>query len=76
MRKPIAALAAAAILMAGAFAANVDAQSYRGAASILAASQNFTPIERAECGPDRGRFCGPHHHRVCAPYGHCWCAPC
>lgn len=74
MRKLVVTLSAtAAILLAGSLASN--AQITRGAATLPAASQNFTPIEKAACGPYVGRWCGRWHHRVCR-YGRCWCAPC
>jgi hypothetical protein len=76
MRKVAVALAAtAAILFAGSLAWNADAQTTRGAAAVSSVAQNFTPIEKAACGPYRGRWCGPWHHRVCGPGG-CWCARC
>jgi hypothetical protein len=76
MRKIIVTLAAsAAILFAGSFAWQADAQITRGAFTVPTQSKNFTPIEKAACGPHRGRWCGPWHHRVCTPY-RCWCAPC
>lgn len=62
-----------AILLAGALASN--AQSWRGAHSITAATQKLTPIEKAACGPFVGRWCGPFHHRVCGPGG-CVCVHC
>jgi len=72
--------AAAAILAVGATVFKAEAQTTRGAADITTQSKNFTPIEKAACGPFWGRFCGPFHHRVCryGPYGgrRCWCAPC
>jgi hypothetical protein len=67
--------AIAAILLAGAFTFKADAQISRGAATIPAQSQNFTPIEKAACGPFAGRWCGPFHRRVCR-WGRCWCAHC
>ena len=78
MRKLVVTfVATAAILLAGSLAFKADAQTSRGAANIPAQAQNFTPIEKAACGPFRGRWCGPFHHRVCGPYGRrCWCAPC
>jgi hypothetical protein len=76
MRKLVITLAAtAAILFAGAAAFKADAQTSRGAANLPAASQNFTPIEKAACGPRRGPYCGPFHTRVCR-FGRCWCAHC
>ena len=41
--------ATAALLLAGGLASN--AQTSRGAANIHAQAQNFTPIEKAACGP-------------------------
>jgi hypothetical protein len=77
MRKLMVVLTAtAAILLAGSLAWKADAQTLRGAANISAQAQNFTPIEKAACGPFWGRWCGPFHHRVCGPRGRCWCAPC
>jgi hypothetical protein len=74
MRKLVVILTAtAAILSAGSLASN--AQTTRGALGIKSVTQNFTPIEKAACGPFVGRWCGPFHHRVCGPY-RCWCAPC
>ena len=76
MRKPVIVLTAtAAILLTGLLAWKADAQTSRGAASILAQAQNLSPIEKAACGPYWGRWCGPYTHRVCGPY-RCWCAPC
>jgi hypothetical protein len=76
MRKLVVTLVAlAAIWLAGSLAFKADAQTSRGAANIPAQAQNFTPIEKAACGPFRGRYCGPFHHRVCGPY-RCWCAHC
>ena len=78
MRKLVVSfIAMVAILLAGSLAFKADAQTSRGAANIPAQTQNFTPIEKAACGPNWGRWCGPFHHRVCGPYGHhCWCARC
>jgi hypothetical protein len=77
MRKLVVVLAAtAAVLLAGSLAFKADAQTSRGAANISAETQNFTPIEKAACGPHWGRWCGPYHHRVCGPAGRCWCAHC
>ena len=73
-------IAVTAILLAGSLAFKADAQTSRGAANIPAQAQNFTPIEKAACGPFWGRWCGPFHRRVCriGPFGrrHCWCAHC
>jgi hypothetical protein len=74
MRKlAVIVAASAALMLAGAIASY--AQTTRGALSLPAASKDFTPIEKAACGPYAGRFCGPYHHRVCR-YGRCWCAHC
>lgn len=74
MRRLVVILAAAAaVMMAGAVAS--QAQTSRGALSIPSASQNFSPVQKAACGPFVGRWCGPFHRRVCGPY-RCWCAPC
>ncbi len=67
--------AMATILVAASVASSADAQTTRGAAAIKAQTQNFTPIEKAACGPFWGRWCGPWSHRVCG-WGRCWCAPC
>jgi hypothetical protein len=76
MRKLVITLAAtAAILFAGAAAFKAEAQTSRGATNLPAASQNFTPIEKAACGPRRGPYCGAFHTRVCR-FGRCWCARC
>ena len=70
-------IATAAILLVGSLAFKADAQTSRGAATIPAQAQNFTPIEKAACGPFWGSRCGPYHHWVCGPYGRrCWCARC
>ena len=76
-RLVIACATTAAILLAGALAWKAEAQTSRGAAALPAAAQNFTPIEKAACGPFRGPHCGPFRHWVCGPYRrHCWCARC
>ena len=76
MRKLMVTVAAAvAILAAGSLAFQADAQTSRGAASIPAQAQNFTPIEKAACGPNWGHHCRPFHTWVCR-YGRCWCARC
>jgi hypothetical protein len=73
MRKLVAIVTATtALLLAGELASH--AQTSRGAANIHA--QNFTPIEKAACGPFFGARCGPYHRWVCGPYGRCWCAQC
>ena len=76
MRRKVIVLAAMAALMSGVWAPwHAQAQIERGPAALAGAAQNYTPIEKAACGPHWGRFCGPWHHRVCGRY-HCWCAPC
>ena len=74
MRRKVIMLAGAAALTIG-LMSGADAQIERGPAALAEHAQNFTPVEKAACGPHRGRFCGPFHHRVCGRY-HCWCAPC
>ena len=74
MRKSLLILtSAAAMMLAGTLA--VNAQLSNGAHTIVPIAKNYTPIEKAACGPNWGRFCGPFHHRVCR-YGRCWCAHC
>lgn len=68
--------AVAALLLAASLVSTADAQTSRGAATIYNQSQNFSPIQKAACGPFFGRWCGPFHHRVCGWGGRCWCAPC
>ena len=76
MRKiAIAFTAGAATLLFGALALPAYAQPTQGAAAISETAKNFTPIQKAACGPFHGRWCGPFHHRVCGPY-RCWCARC
>jgi hypothetical protein len=76
MRRKVIVLAALAALMSGVVAPwQAQAQIERGPAALAGAAQNYTPIEKAACGPHWGRFCGPWHHRVCGRY-HCWCVPC
>ncbi len=67
--------ATAAILLVGSLTWRADAQTTRGAATICESAKNFTPIEKAACGPYWGHWCGPWHHRVCDWRG-CWCARC
>src|SRR5271166_4230264 len=52
-----------------------QAQMERGPAALADTAKNFTPIEKAACGPHYGKYCGPFHHRVCDRW-RCWCAPC
>ena len=74
MHKVVVTLAVTtAILLMGALGSY--AQNSLGAASVSALSKNFTPIEKAACGPNWGRWCGPFHHRVCNRW-RCWCAHC
>jgi hypothetical protein len=55
-------LASAAALTIGALISGADAQIERGPAALSGQAQNFTPVEKAACGPHWGRFCGPWHH--------------
>ena len=71
----------AAILSVSSLDWKADAQTSRGAMTIPAQAQNFTPIEKAACGPHRGRWCGPGYHRVCSYSSYyrrhlCRCVPC
>ena len=76
MRRLAITLAASAALMAAAVTPwQAQAQIERGPAALAGQAQNFTPVEKAACGPHWGRWCGPWHHRVCGRY-RCWCAPC
>jgi hypothetical protein len=76
MRKLVVTLfAIAALVLASGLAFKAEAQTSRGALALPAQAKNFTPIEKAACGPFVGRWCGPFHRRVCA-YGRCWCAHC
>ena len=74
-RMTITVAATAALMFGGALTWQAYAQMERGPAALADTAKNFTPIEKAACGPHRGEFCGPWHHRVCGRY-HCWCAPC
>jgi hypothetical protein len=76
-RLGITLAATAAIVLATSFSWQAEAQISRGALTLPHKAQNFSPIEKAACGPNRGPHCGPFHHWVCGPYGHrCWCARC
>ena len=60
MRRIAITLAASAGLMFGsALTWQAQAQMERGPAALAGAAQNFTPIEKAACGPHWGRWCGP-----------------
>lgn len=74
-RLGITLIATAAIVAAGAVVYKAEAQTSRGAADLTTQAKNFTPIEKAACGPHWGRYCGPYHHRVCGPH-RCWCERC
>jgi len=76
MRKLMIALTLAAFaLLTGLFTWKADAQTWRRAAvAINAASQNYTPIEKAACRGG-GPHCPPGSTWVCRG-GTCWCAPC
>ncbi|HTO60981.1 MAG TPA: hypothetical protein VMM15_06975 [Bradyrhizobium sp.] len=76
MRKLWATIAAlAAILLVSSLAWKAEAQTTRGALLIPEQAKNFTPIEKAACGPFWGPHCGPFHHWVCRRH-RCWCARC
>jgi hypothetical protein len=75
MNKVTIALIATTILLVGSLTWTAEAQTTRGVAAVAGAAKNFTPIEKAACGPFWGRWCGPFSRRVCGPY-RCWCAPC
>jgi hypothetical protein len=76
MRRTAILLAASmGLVVGGSLIGPVQAQIERGPAALSETTQNYTPIEKAACGPHWGRFCGPWHHRVCNRW-HCWCAPC
>ncbi|HLL27441.1 MAG TPA: hypothetical protein VKT73_07295 [Xanthobacteraceae bacterium] len=65
----------AVVLAAGLFAMSADAQTWkRGVAGVDAATQNFTPVEKAACY-GWGPRCPPGRTWVCR-YGNCWCARC
>ena len=74
-RMTITLTATAALIIGGGLIGAAQAQIERGAATLSQSAHNFTPVEKAACGPHWGRFCGPWHHRVCGRW-HCWCAPC
>ncbi len=63
-----------AMLFAGSLIWKAEAQTWRGAASINSASENYTPIEKAACR-GYGRFCGPGYTRACDAF-RCWCRRC
>jgi hypothetical protein len=59
-RLSIVVAAIIAIVMAGSLAWNVEAQTLRGVTSIKAATENFTPIQKAACDGVTGvHGCGP-----------------
>ena len=76
MRKAAITLAAAAAMLAGGVLTwQANAQMERGASALCEMAKNFTPVEKAACGPHYGAHCGPYHHWVCGG-GRCWCARC
>ena len=76
MRKLAMTLTASAVvLLSGAPMWKAEAQLLRGADKLCEAVKNYSPIEKAACGPYWGNHCGPYTHWVCS-YGRCWCAPC
>jgi hypothetical protein len=62
MRRIAITLGTAALMNGGAFISGASAQIERGPAALAGQAQNFTPVEKAACGPHWGRFCGPFHH--------------
>jgi len=66
--------ATAAILLASSLTWQAQAQTTRGAASIPAQAQNFTPVQQAGCRR-AGRYCAAGFTRRCGVLG-CWCAAC
>jgi hypothetical protein len=75
MRRKVVMLVGAAAQTARALISSAAAQMERNPAALAGQAQNFTPVEKAACGPHWGRFCGPFHHRVSGRW-RCWCAPC
>lgn len=63
-----------ASLSFGPFMSQSEAQTLRGAASVLSATQNFSPVDAAACR-GWGRWCRPGYVRTCGPW-RCWCRPC
>jgi hypothetical protein len=53
-RMAIALAGAAALTVGGALMWGADAQIERGPAALAAPAENFTPVERAACGPHLG----------------------
>jgi hypothetical protein len=67
MRRKVVMLVGAAALTAPTLISSADAQIERGPAALAGQAQNFTPVEKAACGPHWGRVCSRWR---------CWCAPC
>ena len=60
MRRKVIVLAAMAALMSGVGAPwHAQAQIERGPAALAGAAQNYTPIEKAACGPRQGPILQP-----------------
>jgi len=78
MRKIVFIIAAlAAISFIGSPSLDANAQATRGALTLKAAAQNFTPkekVEKAACF-GLGGHCRPGWHEVCGPR-RCWCVHC
>ncbi|HLL27442.1 MAG TPA: hypothetical protein VKT73_07300 [Xanthobacteraceae bacterium] len=64
---------AAVVLVAGLFAMNANAQTWKSGGN-LAATHNYSPIEKAACY-GWGANCPPGRTWVCRPGG-CWCRRC
>lgn len=74
MRKLVVTLtAAAALVLAGAYAWQADAAISQGAQSVKTAAETVKPVEEVGCR-GWGR-CPPGRFWHCGPRG-CWCRPC
>jgi len=75
MRKfAITLAAAAAVLLAGAFAFNADATLGSGTLGLPMAAKNYSPVDTVSCRT-KGPLCPLGYTRVCRPWK-CWCARC
>ena len=75
MRNLWIAAATVALIVSGSLVWKADAGTWGGAAGLLPAVQNFTPIVKTACGGP-GPHCRWGRHWVCGRWGRCWCAPC